>query len=62
MIKLFCKHIWQECGAAIELRTEREPVRVKNITYYYIYKYYAVKYKCLRCNKEKIEEVRVWQI
>lgn len=57
---LFCKHIWKEVDREF-LREARLPFGAlsNGLQTYSNFELYAVTYKCVKCGKTKIDEMRV---
>ncbi len=55
--QFWCKHIWNNIGDEIKLRTIKERESI-SLGAYHTYTYYGINQKCLKCDKEKIHEKR----
>lgn len=60
--QLFCRHLWQDLDTK-HLRNEREHyATVDGIDHYAQFSYYAIKQKCIKCDKTQIKSKKVMLI
>ena len=56
--QLFCNHIYKQIKYEESRRTREEYFSLGGISYYSGFQYYICYYKCVKCGKEKAEEIR----